>query len=206
MKPSKLSWLLSSLPYLCLFAAGAITTRLAFGTGPETAATATAQTTAIAPASPPSAVCGSSREDMRLRNAVWRYWNGDYAGGIGPDSPLERRLGDALLGVFIWADDPEIADGPDEACSDGLRLYRTAYFQRFFPDRLNFTDLDIDEVEMMFGRLSKAKRMEAMQERTEFDLRAANLAYCVLHDKTRVGLFMAGKQIPLETLPDGTEP
>ncbi len=123
------------------------------------------------------------------RNAVWRVLNGKDADV--PDGPA-KSLGFALKAALDKDSPVPLRDRAMGALMNKSVLY-------FTPD-------EIDEVMGVMVEGAPDDRADVLRRILAADDRACAFVRGILADKRRIALFAAGKQIPLETLPDGTTP
>ncbi len=131
----------------------------------------------------------TSREAVARRNVVWRVLNHD--GAALPDSP-EKHLGqaiDALIGK----------DSDIETRQAGF----TAFIRKTAP---YFDEAQSEAVTQALTEGTSAQVAEAFSQIVTVDGEASDLLRGVMADKNRINSVVAGKRVPLETMPDGSMP
>lgn len=132
---------------------------------------------------------GGSPEATAERNAVWRVLNGKE-GGVR-DGPA-KSLGFALKAALDKDSPVALRDRAMSALMNKSVLY--------------FSAEEVKEVMTVMVEGDPADRADALRRIIAADGRACALLREVLADKQRIALFAAGKQIPLEPLPNGQTP
>jgi hypothetical protein len=122
---------------------------------------------------------------MHRRNQIWRAWNGD-------DVDENSTIIAAALAVKLR---PDMDDPLTRLLSD-LAL-KSKWLTRTSGSKSIREAMQSD---------SKLERAVALIEMMKADAEVGEIIRQILCDFRRIGLFMQGKNVPLETMPSGTAP
>lgn len=128
-------------------------------------------------------------EDMAARNRMWRAANGER-----PEPPTVEHLMGAAVAVMLA---PNSTVEQRNAAMDYYLQKGGTFIQN---------EAEAQEFQRTLNGDDQAKRLTLLRLMSGHDSRAARMIGQMLADQKRLELLMSGKQVPLESRPDGTVP